>query len=343
MGCGRVAGVVVKGPRHETIQAERWSGAMVCVVKVAIDTRGLHVASDDEARRAFEELLGRGDAWVSELMQYRTTSGWQDDWVVEVGNWLIRARQLGFLDRLLAPVLPQRAAAGSRAAGDPVHRNVHQQLAQAMVVHYFVGTGWALRAFEPNVTDLRGDGTRADVDVQMSPMGTTTIVDMQVKGSGTLGVEDREADAQILGGVAKAAAQLPDPPVGPALIVMVAQRGWPLYGDTHVLETLIGTSGYPDRRVLLHDQARGQLESWTHISGLVILDHRRGLEDADYGCAVLQNPWAEYPVDPAWFPHARVLTCVDGLFTWLRSAPSVTKFPTGTRFAPGAPGDALRG
>jgi len=47
--------------------------------RVAIDVRELHVVSDDEARGAFTALLGRGDVWASELMQYRTTSEWQDD------------------------------------------------------------------------------------------------------------------------------------------------------------------------------------------------------------------------------------------------------------------------
>lgn len=205
--------------------------------------------------------------------------------------------------------------------------------AQAMVVHYLVGTDWTLEAYEPAVTDLRRDGNRADVDLQMRPQ-VGPSVDIQVKASGTHGVHDRQADAQILAGVTNAFEQLPDPPLGPALIVVVAQRAWPLCGDTYVLEKMIGsTSGCEDRRVLLHDDARGAFASATHVSGIVILDHRRGLEASDYGCAVLQNPWADYPLDPAWFPHARVLMCGDGVFTWLGGAPSATTFPTGTRFA----------
>jgi hypothetical protein len=52
---------------------------------------------------------------------------------------------------------------------------------------------------------------------------------------------------------------LPDPPLGPALVVMCAQRGWWLSGDTHALESMIGrTCGYSDGRVLLHDEARGE-------------------------------------------------------------------------------------
>lgn len=58
-----------------------------------------------------------------------------------------------------------------------MHRNVHQQLAQAMTVHYFVGTGWSLRAFEPNATDLRRDGTSPpnDPPIVMTTLGNTGI------------------------------------------------------------------------------------------------------------------------------------------------------------------------
>lgn len=302
-------------------------------MKVAIDAHALQVVSDAEAVRTFEELLGLGDVWVSELMRYRTTSQWQQDWVIEVGNWLARARSLGFLDRLLAPVLPQRSANGTRDAADQVHRNVTQQLAQAMVVHYLVGTGWTLDAYEPAVTDLRRDCTRADVDLRMCPTRFVNV-DIQVKASGTLGVHDRQADAHILAGVANGFEQLPDPPLGPALIIVAAQRSWPLYADTHVLEGLIGsTDGYDDGRVLLHAERRGGFATATHVSGIVALDHRRDIDESDYGCAVLQNPWADYPLDPGWFPHARVLSCVDGVFTWLRGTPGATTFPIGTRFA----------
>jgi hypothetical protein len=273
---------------------------------------------------------------MSQLMQYRTTSDWQDDWVVEVGNWLARGRELGYLDRVLAPVLPQRTASGSRDAGDRVHRNVTQRLAQAMVAHYFIGTGWGLGTYEPRVTDLRGDGSTADIDLQMCPV-PSTLVDMQVKASGGLGAAEQDVDDQIIAGIRNAAQQLPDPPLGRAFIVISALRRWPLYGDTHVVERLLGsTTGYSAGRVLLHGDSRGELACWTHVSGIVILDHRRGLEESDYGCVALQNPWAHYQLDGAWFPHARVLTCVAGEFTWLRGAPSGTTFPTGTRLAPGA-------
>ena len=167
------------------------------VSKVAIDASAIHVVSDDDARRAFADALGREGDWSSELMKYRMTSTWQDDWVVEVGNWLVRARTLGFEDHVLRPINGQRLAAGSRDADDPVHRNVTQRLFHAMVAHYFAGIGWRFVASEPTHSLLRHDGTPADIDLQFeAPDGTE--VDFQVKASGTLGhhdtvVEDRKS------------------------------------------------------------------------------------------------------------------------------------------------------
>jgi hypothetical protein len=52
--------------------------------RIAIDAHTLHIVTDDDARARFQKLLGTGTAWQSGLMQYRTTSAWQDDWVIEV-------------------------------------------------------------------------------------------------------------------------------------------------------------------------------------------------------------------------------------------------------------------
>lgn len=309
--------------------------------KIAIDAHLLHVVSDGDATQLFEDLLGRGDAWTSELMRYRTTSGWQADWVIEVGNWLARARTLGFLDSVLGRIQHRRALPGMRDASDPVHRTVTQELAQAMAVHYLVGTGWRFHAYEPGEGSLRRDLKPADVDLQLGPPGDRRVVDMQVKSSGTLGVHDSVADAQICKGIGHAIKQLPDPPLDAALIVAAAQRGWWLSSDTDVLESLIGsTTGYPDRRVLLHDDSHGDLKAAAQVSGILILDYRRGANSLDYGCTVLMNPWACYPLDPSWFPHARVLSFSDGVFSWIRGEPSATTFPSGTTFAPGTRGTA---
>lgn len=305
------------------------------VQKVAIDVRALHVVSDEEAREVFRELLGQPEEWNSPLVRYRMTSAFQDDWVIEVGNWLARARSLGFVEDVLQPdsLRDLRAREGQRDESDPVHRTLMQWLAQAMVPYYFLSTGWAFGSSEPGVTDLRADGTLADVDLQLYAPGGGPLVDMQVKGSGTLGRS--QVDEDILEALDYAITQLPDPPLGAALVVICAQRSWWLSADVDVVETLIGsTSGYGNERVLLHDDERGRFATASHVSGVVILDHRRSLPNSDYGCTVLMNPWATYELDPAWFPHARVLSCHDGVFSWIRGAPHASTFPTRTRFAP---------
>jgi hypothetical protein len=172
--------------------------------KVPIDAAALHLVAPEEAIRVFDAEIGSGAAWKSPLMQYRTTSGFQVDWKVEVGNWLERARRLGFLDHVRRTIVPRQQAAGDRAAGDAVHQNVTQQLAQAQALHYFVGTGWTFHAWEPMVFENRGSGTRADVDFQLvAPTGP--LVDFQVKASGRLGLRDNEVDDHIQKGVQNAA------------------------------------------------------------------------------------------------------------------------------------------
>ncbi len=309
--------------------------------RVAINVAALHLVLLEEAIRIFDETVGTGGTWASPLMQYRTTADFQQDWKIEVGNWLERASRLGYLDRIRRNVLPQQQAAGERAAGDAVHRNVTQQLAQAMAAHYFVGTGWAFGAWEPTVAENRRSGIRADVDLQLvSPDGV--LIDLQVKASGRLGLHDNQVDAHIQQGLRNAADQLPLPAVRPSLIVMSAQRDFWLSADIDVIEEFIGrTTQYPDDTVLLHDTERGEFITWPHISAIVVLDHRRGLADSDYSCVVVQNPWARHPVDPAWFPHARILTSADMQFTWLRAHPTTT-FPTGTRCFAGTTRDAMR-
>jgi len=304
--------------------------------KVAIDAHLLHVVSDEDARARFHALLGKGADWKSELMNYRTTSSWQDDWVIEVGNWLARAELMGYLERVLREVQSLRDVAGGREESDDVHRTVTQRLAQAMAAHYFLGIGWRFGAFEPPKGTERGaNGKLVDVDLQLYPPSNTSLVDMQVKASGTLGLADSLVDPQIRKGALKAIGQLPVTTARPALVVMSAQRGWWLSGDTQALETMIGsTIGYDGGRVLLHDDARGELAAAPQVSGIAMLDYRRSVSIFDYSCSVLMNPWATHPLDPEWFPHSRVLSCTDGVFSWIRGTPSASTFPTRTRFAP---------
>lgn len=310
--------------------------------RVAIDVAALHLVSVDDAIGIFDETLGSGSAWTSPLMQYRTTSDFQQGWKIEVGNWLERGRRLGYIDHVQRNIVAQQPALGQRAAGDPVHRNVTQQLAQAMATHYFVGTGWAFGALEPNVSEQRRSGIAADVYLQLTAPGGV-IVDLQVKASGTLGLHENEVDAHIQQGIRNAADQLPIPATRPSLIVICAQRDFWLSADVDVIEDFIGrTNQYPDDTVLLHDGDRGEFQGWPHVSGVVVLDHRRGLESSDYSCVLVQTPWADCPVDPAWFPHARCLTCSGGIFTWIRGSPTATTFPPGTACFAGTVREAMR-
>lgn len=303
------------------------------MAKIAIDACTLHVVEDDDARRIFNESLGREGDWSSELMKYRMTSSWQDDWVVEVGNWLARARQLGFENDVLRPITGLRGSSGLRAESDPVHRTVTQWLFHTMVAHYFAGIGWRFIASEPRTGLLRADGTLADIDLQFaSPSGIE--VDLQVKASGTLGLHDNVVDPHIITAVTHAAAQLPEPAPGPSMIVVGGQRGWWLSADVNVLEVLIGpTYQYPDGSLLLHEDDLGALSRWDHVSAILALDYRRSLADFDYSCTVLLNPWAYQRSDPDWFPHSRILECVDGQFTWHRGHPTVSTFRDGARIA----------
>lgn len=311
------------------------------VEPAAIATEALHLVAPDEAVAIFDAAIGTGGAWASPLMQYRTTSDFQRDWKVEVGNWLERARSLGYLAHVQRNIVSRHQVTGKRDAGDDVHRGVIQQLAQAMATHYFVGTGWTLQAWEPNVTEPRRNGTRADVDLQLRSQ-TGVVVDFQVKASGRLGLHDNTVDPHIQQGVRNAADQLPIASSRPSLIVMAAQRDFPLSADIQVIEGFIGdTAQYPDDTVLLHDDHRGELFGWRHVSGIIALDHLRGLEDSSYGCVLLQNPWADHPVDAMWFPHARILTSASDQFTWLHPHPYTT-IPTGTRCFAGTTRDAMR-
>ena len=310
--------------------------------KVSIDASELHVLTDDDAVAMFDRDLGSGSAWASPLMQYRTTSEFQRDWKIEVGNWLERARQLGFRGHVLGNVVPQCRTPGLRTGDDPAHRNVTQRLAQAMVTHYLVGTGWRFHAWEPQGTGPRANGTPADVDVQLCAPGGQ-VVGLQIKASGDLGAHDNEVDARLQVGVRKAAGQLPAPAAGPAMIVVCAQRSWPLTADIDAVEQFIGsTSQYEDGPVLLHAHDRGEFATWPHVSGIVVLDHRRALDGSDYACVALQNPWALHPLDPEWFPHAGVLVHANGEFTWRRGYPRSTTFPPGTRDFAGTRADVFR-
>lgn len=67
------------------------------------------------------------------------------------------------------------------------------------------------------------------------------------------------------------------------------------------------------------------------MSGVVLLDYLRGIDTFGYVCTVLCNPVASRPVDPDWFPYARVCSSNGTSFEWTRGEPGRTHtLPHGT-------------
>lgn len=289
---------------------------------VSILADSLRLISEEDALRIFHEEIGIGDAWESPLMQYRTTAEFQKDWRNEIGNWIEYAKRHGFWSQVKKVIVERRSDKGARAAGDDVHRNVVQQLAETMAVYYFAGIGWQFHRWNPEEFKPLND-----VDFQLrSPRGN--IINFQVKSSGRLGLPDSEVDSHIEKGIKKAAGQLPKEQQ--SVIIANAQRDWWLTSDIDVIESFVGsTCGYPDGSVVLPSDAHGELKDWSHVSAIVAMDLRRG-PNLDYCCSVVLNPWARYPVEPSWFPYSRVLVCSNQRFEWIRGEPDSTTFPSGT-------------
>jgi hypothetical protein len=298
---------------------------------VSIDVEKLHVVENDDAVTLFESVLGAAGRWSSALMQYRIGSDFQKDWKIEAGNWLARARALGFLDDLLPKLQGQQAAAGTRAANDPVHRTVTQWLHQAMTVHYFVGVGWRFQEWEPVTQEPRRGGGSADIDIRLS-CPDAVDVSFQVKASGTLGAHDSTNDEHILSGISKAASQLPWPGTSPSIVGVSAQRDWWLTSEPEEIESRYLGTTYGPNPVTLPMKDVGEFYSdLKHVSAISLLDHRRGAGSSDYANTVLVNPWARHQVSPSWFPFSRVLVLEGSVFRWIPHGPVSSYFPTGTR------------
>ena len=54
----------------------------------SVEVGTLHRVPPEEARRLVDAKLGMSDRWPSPLVSYRLGAEWQDDWKVEVGQWL---------------------------------------------------------------------------------------------------------------------------------------------------------------------------------------------------------------------------------------------------------------
>lgn len=301
----------------------------------------LHVIGDDEARGFVDRLFGPAGEWKSPLIRYRLDSDFQADWKAEVGHWLKTAERLGFLDKVLHRVLtraknpPPQVVSPSKASNDPHHLVLGQDLAPAMAAHYLVGTGWSFEKWEP-IT-----GGAIDVDLSLHAPGGTRC-QLQVKAPDQPGEfnghrrENGEYDERVVGAIAKAAGQLLSDTTDVNLIVVSANRIWPLSGNPDCVVTdLFGTSvshGSGTPIVLPRDQlGRFWSPGWRHIAGVVLLDYIRGSDAFMYGCTVLLNPVANHGASADWFPRARVCLLGGDKFHWERGEPGFAHgLPTGT-------------
>jgi len=107
---------------------------------VSINAAAIRKSGKAEALACVDEVLGNAAEWAPSLIDYRLTSPFQGYWKLEVGGWLLLARELGFLPALLNRL--QRAFKEAhdpkvKGANDSAHRILQQELAPAMAVHYF--------------------------------------------------------------------------------------------------------------------------------------------------------------------------------------------------------------
>jgi hypothetical protein len=108
-----------------------------------------------------------------------------------------------------------------------------------------------------------------------------------------------------------------------------------------VLLHLIGSAaGYRDGSVYLARHRAGAFfhESWRHVSGVLLLDLVRLVDEPRYVCTVITNPNATHGIDPAWFPRGRVCVLDGDRFVWVGGEPGQPcMLSTGTRLVDALP------
>lgn len=317
--------------------------------EIAVGVRDIWRIPQADALALVESRLGPPDAWPSPLIAYRMGSDFQSSWKVELGQWLKVAEDYGFLDRVLHDIRTQAQRPSKSAtvhANDERHLKLHQHVAVARIVHYLTALGWDFEAYEPET------GGAVDIDVSLRAPGGV-IVEMQVKAPDQPGyvvdgrIVDGEHDQRVLAAVGKAARQLRQAPTKPAVIVICANRNWPLCWELRPLvKYLIGSTHQVDEELFLPKGRRGGFFSadWSHVSGVLVLDLVRGIERSVYSSVVLTNPNAACPVSPDWFPRSRVVVLDDGVFRWVRGEPGKAHtLPDGTVLVDEIPESAFDG
>lgn len=310
-----------------------------------IEASALHQVSREDALAFVDKQLGDPSGWPSPLMRYRLTAEFQSYWKEELGHWLKTAERFGFLDRVMHEIDHQakrrsKKDTGEIRANDERHLKLHHHLAATRVTYYLTGTGWGFEAYEPET------GGAVDVDLSLTAPGGSAV-EFQVKAPDQPGeranhrVVDGEDDKKIVHDIDKACKQLRRPASGPALIAICANRTWPFaWNPTAAVVHLFGsTNGYDGGFTCLEVKDRGLFftDGWKHVSGVVFLDLAigRGFEEevdrVVYPCTVLLNPFAIFPVLPAWFPNGRVCYLEGEIFRWANSTPqNGNTLPEGT-------------
>lgn len=296
-----------------------------------------HRLSAAEALARVDALLGRPDEWHSPLIRYRLSSAWQADWKEEVGHWLDTAERHGFLEPLRHRIL-KRAKQDLDTGpdvdpNDILHTVLLCELAEAMVTHYLVGTGWSFSRWQPRLPG-------ADVDVALkTPLGTEAFV--QVKSTDRPGrvaargrVVDGERDEHVVASAEKAAGQLPRAGSEVNLVALCPNRS-PLSTPWACLVSHLFGATVGGRVVTLPRGNLGRFwaPEWNHVAGVLVLEMPRPVSgDPLYSCVVLLNPVSDVRASAEWFPHARVCVLEGDTFRWVRGDPGApNSLPDGTR------------
>ena len=294
----------------------------------SVETKELHRVDEAEAIRLVETHIGQAASWVDEMIGYRLSAEFQRDWKIEVGQWLATAAHFGYLEKLLDRSVrvakPLDALQGRVDPDSPAFKKLFENLAPALIAHYFLGTGWSFIDFERSEPPV-------DVDVELrAPSGSPVL--LQVKAPDEY---EEERDDWVQVSLRKAGKQLPIPARQPAIVALIAKRQISLASDTYVAESVVLGSSVGPGPVLTRDRAGLFATDWRHVGAVALFGHVRGLDRFTYPCSLLLNPWCEpvAQVDPAWFPRARVLSLQGSTFRWSPEPPTaLTYFPDGTRF-----------
>jgi hypothetical protein len=303
-----------------------------------IAAKELHKITDNQALDLVNKYLGLPESWSSSLIRYRLTADGQEDWKAEVGHWINTAKKFGYLEKLRNRInrakqngIPEEMECDPN---DQLHTILHQELAQAMAVHYFVGTGWRFESWEPSRK------TGEDIDFEMrSPSGD--LVSVQAKGPDLPGrranhqVVEGESDEVVLKALRKAKNQLPRPGKNPSMIILCPNRAWAmttrpleseLYGNTHDRNGLVFLPRYETETGAFFSS------EWEHVSAVAHLQLSRSGE-AFYVCHVFINPNAteQVKLSPVDFACGRVLYLDGDTFHWKGGKPEFSTIPEGTK------------